>query len=58
MENKFGKENTMNKNIFVVGLDMDNRTPEDIGREAALKVNDIVEGLIKEKEQKEEKSDE
>ena len=48
----------MNKNIFVVGLDMDNRTPEDIGREAALKINEIVENLIAERDGKQEENTE
>ena len=46
------KGDIMNKNIYVVGLDMDNRSPEDIGREAALKINEIVEGLITERDAK------
>ena len=46
------KGDIVSKNIYVVGLDMDNRSPEDIGREAALKINEIVEGLITERDAK------
>ena len=46
------KGDIVSKNIYVVGLDMDNRSPEDLGREAALKINEIVEGLITERDAK------
>ena len=42
----------MKENIFVIGLDMDNKTPEAIGREAALKINDVINGLIEEQNKK------
>ena len=50
----------MEKNIFVGELEMENRSPKDIARDAALKINDIVNGLIEEQNQKkrEEKQDE
>ena len=50
----------MEKNIFVVEVDMDHRAPEDIARDAALKINDIVNNLIEKQNQtrQEEKQDE
>lgn len=42
----------MDKNIFVVEVDMDHRAPEDIARDAALKINDIVNNLIEKQNQK------
>ena len=51
--NFVGEEDTMN-NVYVVNLDMDNRTPEDIARDAANKINDIVNGLIVEQNAKKE----
>lgn len=40
-------------NIFVIGLDMDNCTPEDIAKDAVLQIISITDKLIE--EQKEEK---
>ena len=37
----------MDKNIFVVEVDMDHRAPEDIARDAALKINDIVTEILR-----------
>ena len=37
---------TENRNIFVINLNMDNRTPEEIAREAAIKIAEITDKLI------------
>jgi hypothetical protein len=36
----------MDENIFVVGVDMDNRSAEDIAKEATLKIAEITDQLI------------
>lgn len=36
----------MNDNIFVIGVDMENRTAEDIVREAALKIIGITDQMV------------
>lgn len=42
-------------NIFVIGLDMDNRSPEEIAKDAALQIVAITDRLI-EKQKAETKS--
>lgn len=42
-------------NIFVIGLDMDNRSPEEIAKDAALQIATITDRLI-EKQKAETKS--
>ena len=42
-------------NIFVIGLDMDNRSPEEIAKDAALQIAAITDRLI-EKQKAETKS--
>lgn len=48
----------MDENVYVIGADMENRSPEDIAREMALKIADLTNQLIekqkREKQQKEE----
>lgn len=34
------------KNIFVIGVDMENRTAEDIARDAALQIVSITDCLV------------
>ena len=34
------------KNIFVIGLDMENRSPEEIAKDAALQIATITDRLI------------
>lgn len=36
----------MNKNIFVIPIDMNNRTVEDIAKDTAVKIIDITDKLI------------
>ena len=44
-------------NIFVLNLSMENQTPEEIAREAALKIIEITDNLIEQqKERRKEKS--
>lgn len=44
------KENIqMSENIFVLPIDMDNRSVEDIAREAALRINDVCEQVAKQR---------
>ena len=47
--------NAMDKNsqIYVIGLKMENRSAEDIAREAALRINSLFDRLIKEQGKKE-----
>ena len=40
-----------NHDIYVIGLDMENRTPEEIAKDAALQIVDLFDKLV-EKEQK------
>ena len=42
-----------NSQIYVIGLEMENRSAEDIAREAAMRIDSLFERLIKEKKQKE-----
>lgn len=39
----------MGKNIFVLPIDMDNRSVEDIAREAALRINDVCDQVAKQR---------
>ena len=52
-----GGESVMDvkKNIFVIGLDMENRSPEEIAKDAALQIAAITDRLI-EKQKAETKS--
>ena len=45
------------ENIFVLPIDMDNRTVEDIAREAALRIVDVCDQIAKQREM-EKKADE
>ena len=38
--------------LIVIGVDMDNRFPEDIARDAVLQINDLFDRLIKERKEK------
>ena len=42
-----------NSHIYVIGLDMENRSAEDIARDAALRIDSLFDRLIKEQKQKE-----
>ena len=42
-----------NSQIYVIGLEMENRSAEDIAREAALRINSLFDRLIKEQGKKE-----
>lgn len=48
----------MDEKIYIIGVDMENRSAEDISREMALKIADLTDQLIEkqklEKRQKEE----
>ncbi|MBO6113546.1 MAG: hypothetical protein J6P57_00665 [Lachnospiraceae bacterium] len=44
----------MNKNIFVIPIDMDNRTVEEIAKDAAVKIIDITDELIEKQKMSEE----
>ena len=44
-------------NIFVLGLNMEGQTPEEIAREAAMKIIEITDNLVgQQKERRKEKS--
>jgi hypothetical protein len=48
----------VNDNIFVIGVDMDNKSAEDIAREAALKIIGITDQLVvKQEAEKKEKTE-
>ena len=44
----------MNKNIFVIPIDMDNGTVEEIAKDAAVKIIDITDKLIEKQKMSEE----
>ena len=58
-ENKNTSGNTYqskdNPNMFVVGVDMDNRPAEDIARDAAMQIIGLFDALVAEQEAKKEK---
>lgn len=58
-ENKNTSGNTYqskdNPNMFVVGVDMDNRLVEDIARDAAMQIIGLFDALVAEQEAKKEK---
>lgn len=37
---------SMDENVYVIGVDMGNRSPEDIAKEMALKIADLTDQLI------------
>ena len=39
----------MKENVFVLPIDMDNRTVEDIGREAALRIVEVCDQVAKQR---------
>ena len=39
-------------NLFVIDVDMENRSPEDIARDAVMQINGLFDRLIKEQEEK------
>ena len=39
-------------NLFVVDVDMENRSPEDIARDAAMQINALFDRLVKEQKEK------
>ena len=41
------------QNIFVINVDMEKRTPEEIAREAALKIIEITDNLVEAKKEQE-----
>ena len=43
-------------NIFVIGVDMDKRSPEDIAKDAVMQINDLFDRLIKERKEKDDKN--
>ena len=46
----------MDENVYVIGVDMENRSAEDIAREMTLKISDLTNQLIeKEKLEKQQK---
>jgi hypothetical protein len=47
----------MNNNIFVIGVDMENKSAEDIAKEAALKIIGITDQLIAKKEAEKKQND-
>lgn len=42
--------------LFAVEINMENRSAEDIARDAVLQINDLFERLIKEQEEKDDKN--
>lgn len=40
----------MGENLFVLPIDMDNRSVEDIAREAVLRINDVCDQVAKQRE--------
>lgn len=38
-------------NLFVIDVDMDNRSPEDIARDAVMQINSLFDQLIKERKE-------
>ncbi|MBO5472626.1 MAG: hypothetical protein J6A08_02380 [Lachnospiraceae bacterium] len=40
------EDEVMNDNIFVIGVNMENRSAEDIAREAALKIIGITDQMV------------
>lgn len=48
---------TTNKNIHIIEVDMENRTPEEIARDAALHIADLFDELIEEKKRNEKQMD-
>ena len=42
--------------LFVVEVDMENRSPEEIARDAALQIGALFDRLIKEKKEKDDKN--
>ena len=44
-----------NDNIYVIGVDMEKRSPEEIARDAALQINALFEKLVKEQKNKDDK---
>ncbi|SDL76623.1 hypothetical protein SAMN04487833_1314 [Sarcina sp. DSM 11001] len=42
--------------LFAVEVDMENRSPEDIARDAALQINALFDRLIKEQEEKDDQN--
>ncbi len=48
----------MDENVYVIGVDMENRSSEDIAREMALKIADLTNQLIeKQKQEKQQKEE-
>ena len=43
------------ENVYVIGVDMENRSPEEIARDAALQINALFEKLVKEQKNKDDK---
>ena len=46
---------TENKNIHVIKLDMENRPPEDIARDAALQIATLFDHLVEKQKKQHEK---
>jgi len=40
----------MGENLFVLPIDMDNRSVEDIAREAVLRINEVCDQVAKQRE--------
>jgi hypothetical protein len=51
------EDELMNDNIFVIGVDMENQSAEDIAKEAALKIIGITDQLIAKKEAEKKQKD-
>ena len=45
----------MNSNIFVIGLDMDDKTPKDIAKAATNKIKELTDSLIDKQKEEEKK---
>ena len=44
--------------VFAVEVDMENRTPEEIAKDAALQINALFDRLIKEQQEKDDQNSE
>lgn len=42
--------------LFAIGVDMENRSPEEIAKDAVLQINALFDRLIKENQEKEEQN--
>ncbi|MBQ8160802.1 MAG: hypothetical protein IJ083_08605 [Clostridia bacterium] len=46
---------TDHQNVFVVGVDMENRSAEEIARDAAKSISDLMDALVRSRQQADDK---